>query len=64
MKTSNDSNAIWRAYPDSRVHLWNQTFANGEYVIAYEFNPDLHHKLISMLPNVSSRLSAFTSKKY
>ena len=53
METSDNSNAtLWKAYPDSRVDLWDQNFINGEYVIAYELNPGLHPKLQSMLPNV------------
>ena len=53
MKTSNDSNTdLWRAYPDSEVDLWNQNFVNGEYIIAYEFDPALHQKLKSLLPKV------------
>ena len=53
MKPSNDSNAdIWRAYTNSKADLWNQTFVNGEYIIAYELNPYLHQKLKSMLPKV------------
>ena len=51
MKSSSDSNAdIWRSYPDSTVDLWNQSFVNGEYKIAYEFNPNLHQKIQSLLP--------------
>ena len=53
MKSSSDSNAeIWRAYPKSRVDLWDQNFVNGEYKIAYEFNPNLHQKVRSLLPKV------------
>ena len=52
MKPSNDSNAIWRGYSDSRIDLWNQNFVNGEYIIAYKFNPSLHKKLKNMLPKV------------
>ena len=59
MKSSNDSNAIWRAYPDSQVDLWDQNFVNGEYIISYEFDPSLHQKLKTMLPNVSLRLKQF-----
>ena len=59
MKSTNDSNAIWRAYPDSQVDLWDQNFVNGEYIISYEFNPSLHQKLKTMLPNVSFRLRRF-----
>ena len=63
MKTSNDSNAIWRAYPDSKVDLWDQNFVNNEYVIAYEFNPSLHQKLKSMLPKVCFRFRPFACNK-
>ena len=53
MKSSNDSNAdIWRAYPNSKVDLWDQNFINGEYIISYELNPYLHQKLKNMLPKV------------
>ena len=53
MKSSSDSNAeIWRAYPKSRVDLWDQNLINGEYKIAYEFNPNLHQKVRSLLPKV------------
>ena len=53
MKSSSDSNAeIWRAYPESGVDLWDQNFVNGEYKIAYEFNPNLHQKVRSLLPKV------------
>ena len=51
---SNDSNAaIWKAYPNSQVDLWDQNFVNGEYVIAYELSPGLDRKLQKMLPKVS-----------
>ena len=53
MKSSSDSNAeIWRAYPVSRIGLWDQNFVNGEYKIAYEVNPNLHQKVQSLLPKV------------
>ena len=53
MKSSSDSNAeIWRAYPVSKIGLWDQNFVNGEYKIAYEFNPNLHQKVRSLLPQV------------
>ena len=55
MKTSSGSNAaIWKAYPDSRVDLWDQNLVNGEYVIAFELNPGLGQSLKNLLPNVSS----------
>jgi len=57
MITSDDSNAtLWKAYPDSRVDLWDQNFINGEYVIAYELDSGLHPKLQSLLPKVCSRV--------
>ena len=53
MKLSGDSNtAMWNAYPDSKVDLWDQNVVNGEFVIAYEINPGLDHKLQNMLPKV------------
>ena len=66
MKTRNDLNAtFWRAYPDSRVDLWDQNFVNGEYIIAYEFNPSLHQKLKSMLPKVCLRFRpSFCNKNH
>ena len=32
--------------------IWDQNVVNGEYVIAYEINPWLDHKLQSLLPQV------------
>ena len=53
MKMSGDSNtAMWNGYPDSKVDLWDQNVVNGEFVIAYEINPGLDHKLQNMLPKV------------
>ena len=50
---SGDSNtAMWNAYPDSEVDLWDQNLVNREFVIAYEINPGLDHKLQNMLPKV------------
>ena len=58
MKTSNDSNSeIWKAYPESRVDIWDQNFVNGEYKVPYELNPNLHPKIKSMLPQVRLRLN-------
>ena len=55
MKLNGDSNAaIWKAYPDSKVDLWDQNVVNGEFVIAYELSPGLDHKLQDMLPKVNS----------
>ena len=57
MITSNDSNLglMNRAFPDSTVQLWNQNPVNGKYVIAYELNPGLDHKLKTVLPKVCNR---------
>ena len=56
MRLNGDSNAaIWNAYPDSEVDLWDQNVVNGEYVIAYELSPGLDRKLQNMLPKVNSR---------
>ena len=53
MKTSDDSNAaLWRAYPDTKVDFWDENFVDGEYIIAYEMDPDLHLELKRMLPKV------------
>ena len=53
MKTSDDSNAaLWRAYPDTKVDSWDENFVDGDYIIAYEMDPDLDPKLIKMLPKV------------
>ena len=53
MDISDDSNAaLSRAYSKSNLDLWDQNFVNGEYIIAFELNPDLHHKIRSMLPKV------------
>ena len=43
---------MWNAYPESGIDLWDQNVINGEYVIAYEINPWLDHKLQSLLPQV------------
>ena len=57
MKISSDSNAaIWKAYPDSKVDLWDQNLVNGEYVIAYELSRGLDRKLQNMLPKVNCQL--------
>ena len=58
MKTSSDSNtAIWNAYPDSKVDLWDQNLVNGEYVIAFELNPGLGQSLQNLLPQVCKKLN-------
>ena len=55
MKPSSGSNAaIWKAYPDSQVDLWDQNLVNGEYVIAFEMNPGLGQSLQNLLPAVST----------
>ena len=58
MITSDDPNAalMSHAFPDSTVQLWDQNFVSGEYIIAYEFNPGLHNKLKTMLPEVCFRV--------
>ena len=54
METNDElDSALWRAYPDSKVDLWDQNFVNGKYVIAYEIDTDLHPMLQNMLPKVS-----------
>ena len=54
MKTTGGSNStfIQKAYPDSGAALWNETFVNGKYLIAYELNAGLAHTLQRMLPEV------------
>ena len=53
MNISDDSNAaLSRAYSKTNLDLWDQNFVNGEYIIAFELNPNLHHKIINMLPKV------------
>ena len=53
VKINGDSNAaMLNAYPKSGVDVWDQNLVNGEYVIAYEINPWLDHKLQSLLPQV------------
>ena len=53
LETTDDADAaIWKAYPDSTVDLWDQNIVNGKYIIAYEMNPGLDRKLKSMLPKV------------
>ena len=54
MNISYDSNTdLWRAYTKSNIDLWNRNFVNGKYIIAYEFDPNLHPKLQDMLPKVN-----------
>ena len=54
MKTTAGSNStfIQKAYPDSGAALWNETFVNGKYIIAYEMNPGLGYTLQRMIPEV------------
>ena len=40
------------AYVDSSADLWDKNIVNGEYIIAYELNSGLDHKLQDMLPEV------------
>ena len=40
------------AYVDSSADLWDKNIVNGEYIIAYELNYGLDHKLQYMLPEV------------
>ena len=58
MITSDNSNLglMNRAFPDSTVQLWNQNPVNGKYVIAYELDPGLDHKLKIKLPKVCHRM--------
>ena len=54
METNDElDSSLWRAYPDSKVDLWDQNFVNGKYVIAYEIDTSLHPMLQNMLPKVS-----------
>jgi len=58
MNISDESNAaLWRAYSKSNLDIWNQTYVNGEYIIAFELGPQLHHKIRGMLPQVGLRLT-------
>ena len=67
MNVSDDSNAALSnaAYSKSNLDLWDQNFVNGEYVIAYEFNPSLDQAVQSALPEVYSEYSIlnFSTKK-
>ena len=57
MKISSDSNtAIWKAYTDSTVDLWDQNLVNGKYVIAFELNPGLSQSLLNLLPEVCNKV--------
>ena len=53
VRINGDSNtAMLNAYPDSEVDLWDQNVVNGDYIIAYELNPGLDHKLKNLLTKV------------
>ena len=53
LATDDDSDSmLWRAFPDMTVDLWNETFVNGQYIIAVEFASDLDDKIKSLLPKV------------
>ena len=54
IKTIDDSNEAHMAYPNSNPR-WNQNFVNGEYVIAYTFDPLLDQAVKSTLPEVYSK---------
>ena len=58
MITSDDPNSalMSHAFPDSTIQLWNQNFVNGEYIVAFELNPHLNHKIRSMLPKVGLKI--------
>ena len=52
----NDPNQIQQklrvSLADSRMNLWHENFVNGEYVIAYKFQPLLDSWIKSMLSKV------------
>ena len=52
IKTSNDSNEERGAFPTWDSY-WDKHFVNGEYVIAYKFDPFLDQAVRSGLPEVS-----------
>ena len=57
MNTSKNANVeLWRAFTKSK-YLWDKNIVNGEYIIAYEFDPKLHRDLQIMLPKVRYRIS-------
>ena len=49
---SGSNTATWKAYPDSKVDLWDQNLVKGEYVVAFELNPGLGQSLQNLLPEV------------
>ena len=62
MHISSDSNtAIWKAYADSTVALWDQNLVDGEYIIAFELNPGLGQSLLNLLPEVCNKWMFETS---
>ena len=65
METNDElDSTLWRAYPDSKVDLWDQNFVNDKYVIAYEIDTDLHPTLKNMLPKVSCLWRSVTSELF
>ena len=64
MNVSDDSNTALSnaAYSKSNFDLWDQNFVNGQYIIAFEFSPQLHYKIRKMLPQVGLRLT-FKNKR-
>ena len=51
IKTSNDSNEERGAFPTWDSY-WDKHFVNGEYVIAYKFDPNLDQAVRNGLPEV------------
>ena len=50
-----NSMLMQKAYSDSKGSegaLWNETFVNGNYIIAYELNSGLDYTLQRMIPEV------------
>ena len=57
MHISSDSNtAIWKAYADSTVALWDQNLVDGKYIIAFELNLGLGQSLLNLLPEVCNKM--------
>ena len=50
-----------KAYPDTSVDLWDKNIVNGEYIIAYELNSGLDHKIQDMIPKVCLRNAFYHS---
>ena len=58
MNISDSSNPdLFRAYPDSRVDLWDENIVDGKYIIAYTLSSDLDDKLKNMLPMVRCQIT-------